>query len=50
MVSKSMSGSNDKGKRNIALTGFKSDKQLADELNAFHLRFDNHDFTGTLNA
>lgn len=38
------------GHRNIALTGFNSDKQLADELNSFYLRFDNHDFTDTVNS
>lgn len=32
------------------LTGFNSDKQLADELNSFYLRFDNRDFTDTVNS
>lgn len=34
---KAMTGSNDKGNSNIALDGFDSDKQQADELNAFYL-------------
>lgn len=47
---KLMTGCTDKGcNRNTALTGFNSDKQLADELNSFYLRFDNHDFTDTVN-
>lgn len=47
---KSMTGYTDKGNRNFALADFNSDKQLADELNVFYSRFDNHDFTDKLNA
>ena len=47
---KLMTGCTDRGDRNIALTGFNSDKQLADELNCFYSRFDNHDFTDTVNT
>ena len=47
---KLMTGCTDRGNRNIALSGFNSDKQLADELNSFYLRFENRDFTDTVNT
>ncbi len=45
-----MTGSNDRGNMNIVLAGFDSEKELADELNSFFLRFEKHDISDTLNA
>lgn len=44
---KTMTGLNYKVNSNIALSGYNSDKQLADELNNFHLRFNCMDFSET---
>lgn len=37
---KHMTGSYEKGNRRIGLSGFSSEKQLADKLNGFNARFD----------
>ena len=41
---KTMTGQQVKGSKPICLDGFKSDRELADGLNSFYTRFDNHDF------
>lgn len=46
---KTMRGSHDRGSRKVRLNGFNSDIHLADELNAFYLRFDNNDFSSDVN-
>lgn len=42
---KLLTGLSDNGMKSVNLSGFDSDKQLADSLNTFYLRLDNHDFT-----
>lgn len=46
---KTMIGSWSKGTGGVILDVFNSAKHLADGLNRFYRRFDNHDFSGQIN-